>query len=271
MSRWSAISARQSPPSAATRRPVSSSSSLVAGATSMLAVTGPATSTPTTAAPSRAKATAVARPMPRAAPVMMATLPARRPLPFHRHVGSRDSVRIAANGRRPVRVAARRASHARSACHTRDVGRLDVEPLMLGDDRQQTLQRVQHRAIDRHGLFRVIVPAEVQVEQRLQGLRVAPRTSFRWESRSTAGSASSAPCASPRLGRVSRSLLQPVRLGSSGNTRPRRSWSANRSRIRSIIGNWSPARCWSRNSYHCTPRSVLSPTEVSARLRLPCR
>ena len=51
--------------------------------------TCPAMSMPTTAAPSRAKSTAVERPMPRAAPVMIATLPLRRPLPVLLIVGSR--------------------------------------------------------------------------------------------------------------------------------------------------------------------------------------
>ena len=64
---------------AATSRPVSSRSSGVDGATPDRGSTTAQISMPTTSAPSPAKATAVARPMPRAAPVITATFPRRHP------------------------------------------------------------------------------------------------------------------------------------------------------------------------------------------------
>src|SRR5579875_332723 len=76
MSRMSAGTASQRRPVSDTSRPVSSRSSGVAGAKSRIGLTGPAMSMPTTSAPAAASAAAADLPMPRAAPVTTATLPA---------------------------------------------------------------------------------------------------------------------------------------------------------------------------------------------------
>jgi hypothetical protein len=75
MSRISALMASPFRPNSLIIRTVSSSSSGVAGIAFEAGETGPAISMATTSAPFAAISTAIARPMPRAAPVTTATLP----------------------------------------------------------------------------------------------------------------------------------------------------------------------------------------------------
>jgi hypothetical protein len=85
-SRWSSLIPSQRRPAIRTNRPVSSQSSWVDGSTPERGSTGAQISRPMMSAPSRAKATVVARLIPRAAPVTTATLSRSRP--FGRDVGT---------------------------------------------------------------------------------------------------------------------------------------------------------------------------------------
>src|SRR5208337_574727 len=117
-SRWSSFMPSQRRAAPRTSCPVSSRSSGVDGSTPERGSTGAQISRPMMSAPSRAKAMAVARPIPRAAPVTTATLLRRGPAPNALCVTTDPPVLKRSAGISPARTESAEAADSKP-CHRR--------------------------------------------------------------------------------------------------------------------------------------------------------